>query len=121
MPGIGAERRQVGALATEVQVEEAFAEAERSMHRGAPFRQLDVEFDGRDERLPDRARLFGVGGRRGGGAGDELVSAEGTGGAAAVGREPGGDAVEAKLVAARETDGVFGGVGLVTDGTAIAV
>ena len=91
------------------------------MHRGAALRQLDVELDGRDERLPDCARLFGFGGGSGGGAGNELVSAEGTGGAAAVGREPGGDAVEAELVAARETDGVFGGVSLVTDGTTVTV
>ena len=91
------------------------------MHRGAALRQLDVELDGRDERLPDCARLFGFGGGSGGSAGDELVSAEGTGGAAAVGREPGGDAVEAKLVAARETDGVLGCISLVTDGATVTV
>ena len=49
------------------------------------------------------------------------MSAEGTSGAASLGREPGGDALEAKLMTARETNGVLGGISLVTDGTTITV
>lgn len=49
------------------------------------------------------------------------MSAEGTGLAACLGREPGRDALEAKLVTARKTDGVFGGICLVTDGTTVTV
>ena len=125
IPGVRAVGRQVRAAVAKLLVQETFSEYVGWL-RGGPLRELDFDLDRRDDVLPERAQLFisfffffffgtGRADRK------ELMSAEGTSAAAPLRREPGGDALEAKLVATRKTNRVLGGICLVTDGTAIAI